>query len=553
MKQIIRAVVILSVNAAIFFSAVSCGTTANIPAEPAAEIQIDYIPDEQFTVEGFLAGVKNLSRSSKYDEALYEYKRISPKTKKRIGQNLDLYFFKAQLLNVSGDSHAALALTEELLKSYPKNEKLLSFKKTVKKQDFMQSLQEQFDSENQSGALALFDNLDEDLKDDFTLALIKASLLVSENRLDEAESECNHLDSINPNSVEVMEIRMSILERRGDSKQKNDQLKKIVAKDPYNAQANVELAEGAALKKNYKLAKKYYQTALVKDKKNEDALFGLAQMDYYLENDAQAKATLEKLLEVNPRNAQAYSYLAKLAYADNKYKIAVDNIEKAIEIDSKNYDYYLDYGLFLRSAGRFVDAENSWTKAIELVPGYFLAYAYRAGIYDEQNKFAEALSDYKKVVQLNPKYYFAYESIGILALHEKNYKDALAAFLKCRDYNKENISYPLMITYCYYQLGNENEAKKFSESVYRRMQDKGGIEFKMLRAYHDKAGFQSLPQQISALSSVNDRGKMYFYMGLFHELIGSPDSAKEFYSKVIDMNSPMFFEYRIAEWAVKAE
>ena len=61
MKQIIRAVVILSVNAAIFFSAVSCGTTANIPAEPAAEIQIDYIPDEQFTVEGFLAGVKNLT------------------------------------------------------------------------------------------------------------------------------------------------------------------------------------------------------------------------------------------------------------------------------------------------------------------------------------------------------------------------------------------------------------------------------------------------------------------------------------------------------------
>ena len=529
----------------------SCATT---PADSGQTIQTessDYIPDNEFTVEGFLENVKNIARTGDYASSLYEFQRISPKTKKRIGLNRELYYFKAQLLNVTDDSDSALKQADELLKKYPSDEKLITFRKNVKKQKFMSQLRKELDAENQSGAITLFDSLDDDFKNDFQLSLMKASLLTAENRLDEAEQECDRIDAFNPSSIEVMEIRLAITERRGDTKKKNEQLKKIVAKDPKNAQANIELAEGAAIKKNYGLAKKYYQTALSGNPKNEDALFGLAQMDYYLENDQAAKKTLERLLEINPSNAQAYSYLAKLAYADDKYKIAVNNIEKAIAIDDKNYDYYLDYGLFLRSAGRFKDAEDSWTKAIALKPDYFLAYAYRAGIYDEQNKFKEALADYKKVIQFNPKYYFAYESIGILALHEKNYKDALFAFQTCRDYNKENISYPLMITYCYYMLGNENEAKKFSESVYRRLSDKGSMDYKMLRAYHDKNGFQTFPQQIAALKNINERGKMYFYLALFYELSGSTEAAKEFYSKVLNMNSPMFFEYRLAEWAVE--
>ena len=81
---------------------------------------------------------------------------------------------------------------------------------------------------------------------------------------------------------------------------------------------------------------------------------------------------------------------------------------------------------------KFKEAEEAWTKAIELDPTYFLAYAYRAGIRDEQDKFKEALEDYNKVLECNPKYYYAYENIGILALHEKDYRTAGSAFYECR-------------------------------------------------------------------------------------------------------------------------
>ena len=60
-----------------------------------------------------------------------------------------------------------------------------------------------------------------------------------------------------------------------------------------------------------------------------------------------------------------------------------------------------------------------------------------------------------------------------------------------------------------------------------------------------------LPQRIAALKNRNLRGKMYFYLGLFYDMFGGKEAAKEYYTKVVEMNSPMFFEYRLAEWSIK--
>ena len=33
-------------------------------------------------------------------------------------------------------------------------------------------------------------------------------------------------------------------------------------------------------------------------------------------------------------------------------------------------------------------------------------------------------------------------------------------------------------------------------------------------------------------------------------MFGAEEGAKEYYAKVVSMNTPMFFEYRLAEWRV---
>ncbi len=426
------------------------------------------------------------------------------------------------------------------------------------KADFVRRLQQVLQSGSVADALSLYDEVPADYATDTDLCLLKASLLVSSNKLAEAKAICEDLDKREPGNEDVVELLAYIARLQGNTTEQTKQLKTLLAKDQYNVRANIGLAESAFDKKNYSLARQYYQRALVREPENEDALFGLGQSDYFLGSknpsmDKEAEASFKKILEKNPTYAPAYAYLAKLASANSQYKIASDYVQQAIKYDGENYNYVLDYGMYECKLGHFDAAEREWTKAIGMQPSYFLAYAYRGGLYDEQDMVSKALEDYLNVIKCNPDYYYAYESIGVLALHEKQWARARAAFQKCYEFDKgQNISYPLMITYCYYMEGNKLEAKKFSDKILRKM-DRSSIEYAMLRVWHDQAGEMPLPQKIAALDNGNKKGKMYFYLGLYYDMFGGKEFAMENYTKVLGMNSPMIFEYRLAEWSLKPE
>ncbi len=417
------------------------------------------------------------------------------------------------------------------------------------KERFIYSLQEALENGTIQDALSLFDSIPQEESDDFDLQFLKAALLVSATEYNSAKTICNNLLTREPENTDVIELAATIAKAQGNTAERNKQLKVLLGLDAYNPAANIALAEDAFSKKNYKQSRQYYQKALVREPKNQDALFGVGQTSYYLEDDKRATSTFKQILKDDPYYAPAYSYLGKLAAADNEFKVASDYIKKAIALEPDNYDYVMDYGMYERDLGHYAEAEKAWTKAIQIQPDYFLAYAYRAGLLDEQDRFSDALRDYNMVVKLKPEYYYAYESIGVLAIHEKKWKTAREAFQKCFSYNANNISYPLMITYCYYMEGNSAMAKSFSDSVLRKL-DRSSIDYAMLRVYHDLAGEMPLPQKISHLSSRNQQGKMYFYLGLLYDMIGGSEASREYFTKVVAMNSPMFFEYRIAEWSV---
>ncbi|MGN0729333.1 tetratricopeptide repeat protein [Treponema sp.] len=426
-------------------------------------------------------------------------------------------------------------------------------KSEYSKTDFMEELQSALNKDGAEAALALYETkLPAKYADDFDLLFLKAAINVSAKNLDEAQALCTQLSARDPQNEDVASLAVAIAKMRGDKAERTKQINLLLEKDKMNSAANIELGEDMFFKKNYKQAKIYYKRALVREPENIDALRGAGQCDYYLENDEEAEKTFKKILEIDPQNTQAFLYLGKIAYAANEYKIASDYAKKALDNEPENYECNMDYGMYERYLGHYNSAEKAWTKAIEIEPDYFLAYAYRAGLYDEQDIFEKAIADYKKVVELNPDYYYAYESIGVLALHEENWTTAREAFMKCYERNKNNISYPLMITYCYYKEGNGTEAKNFSNQVLRKM-DRNSIEYSMLRVFHDRAGERPLPQRISAMTNRNLQGKMYYYLALFYDMFGGAEFANEYYAKVVSMNSPMFFEFRLAEWRTKGK
>lgn len=415
------------------------------------------------------------------------------------------------------------------------------------KTSFMKDLQKTLNEKGMDAAIKLFDKIPAESRNDSDLQIVKASLYLSDGKTLDAQKIVNELLANDGNNVDVLNLAANLAKIQNKSADWNKYIKAALAIDPNNAEANSALGDQQMAAKKYKLARSYYQKALTNEPGNLDALFGVGKSSYYLEDDEKAESTFKKMLEIDMDCAEAYAYLGKLAGARGENSSASKYALEAIKRDSNNYDYIMDYGMYENNMEHYANAEKAWTRAIEIEPDYFLGYAYRAGAYDVQGKFQQALDDYNMVVKTNPDYYYAYESIGVIALHEENWKQAREAFMKCAQYNKDNISYPLMVTYCYYMEKNSFEAKKYSDSVLRKL-DRSSIEYAMLRVYHDLAGEMPLPQKISTIQNSNKKGKMYFYLGLLYDMIGGKEASNKYFMEVVKLNGPQFFEYRIAEW-----
>ncbi len=402
-------------------------------------------------------------------------------------------------------------------------------------------------------AIALFDTIPSELADDLDLMIVLASLYVSDGQYDMAIKTADKVLIIDPENLSALEIKTLCAKAKGDNSAYSASVKQILATDPYNVQANIMQGDEQALNHKWKLARDAYTKALKTEPDNEDALYGYAKMTYYMDDLKLAKSTCQAILDKNPQNSEALALMGKLAAEDFNYVRAIKLTQDALEYDPDNYDFYLDIGTYYRYQGKYSESIKNWDKAVEILPDYFLAYAYLAGIYDEQGKFDQALYNYRKVIETNPDYYYAYESTAILEYHFGNYDNARKLFDQAYAYS-ENYSYKLMNIAMYLKEGKKVEAKKIADALMKKL-DRESTEYNMTRLFVDN---YSRNAETTLLNKINkeketDRnkyGKMIFYMGLFNEVNGSMEMAREYYSTVTAMQAPMFFEYRIAEWGL---
>ncbi len=83
---------------------------------------------------------------------------------------------------------------------------------------------------------------------------------------------------------------------------------------------------------------------------------------------------------------------------------------------------------------------------------------------------------------------------------------------------------------------------------------RNSLEYLMLRLYNDFGPTNAenqIVQKIQQEENKTKKGKMTFYLALYDEMKGRSESSKKIYSEVASLQSPMFFEFRLAEWKVK--
>lgn len=421
------------------------------------------------------------------------------------------------------------------------------------KLEFLRALQNHLNKNDIDAALDSFDAMSADLQDDADLQIIHASLLVSVGREKEAEEIGDALQKKYAGNIDVLELNAQIAAANGNTAKRDSIVQEILKIDPSNANANILQAERYALGRNFKLANNFYKKALESEPQNLTALFGYGQTAFYIDEQnfnglAESQKTLEQVLALDPNYAPAYFYLGKIAAEKQNYSSAMKYAEQAVAADSSNYDYYIDLGTYQSYLQKTGEAEQSWTKAISLEPDYFLAYTYRAELYKTQKKFDDALADFKQAAATNPDYYFAFESIGELEWRGQNWAASREAFQNALEKNSGNYSYQMMIAATYLKEKNLEACRKFLTPIMRGL-SRTSIEYEMMRLYLEGGvnAENALRSKLDKIDNSTERGRMWFYMGLYYELAGSA-AANEYYAKVAEMNAPLFFECDIAAW-----
>lgn len=416
---------------------------------------------------------------------------------------------------------------------------------------FVKNLQKLLAAGKTEEAIALFQELPDELKDDVELKMLLASLYISVGKYSEANEVAHIILAIDPQNIDALELLTLSARSSGDTKQYKIYAKQVLDSDPFNVQVNIMQGEDYALNRKYKLAKDAYAKALKTEPENADALYGFAQMNYYLDDLKTAKNSCLQLLDSNPQNAAALAFMGKISSEENNNIKAIKYVQESIAIDPYNYNSYMDLGKYYRNTGSFSKAYEAWDKAVELNPDYFLAYAFLAGCYDEQGVFDMALYNYHKVIETNPKYYYAYESAAVLEYHSGNYNEARRLFDIAYSYSA-NYSYKLLNAAMYFKEGDFFNGKKVINALLKTL-TRDSAEYNLVRLYgetYSRNAETTLITQINKEDNGTKRGKMLFYLGLYYEVFGSQEAAAEYYSKVTKMQAPMFFEYRLAEWGL---
>ncbi|MBR4823403.1 MAG: tetratricopeptide repeat protein [Spirochaetaceae bacterium] len=447
-------------------------------------------------------------------------------------------------LSAQSSKKAKQAQTKDVKETESKEEKAFSVS------EFARSLSDTVSTAGINEALKLFDTVPEENQNEYGIRYMHASLLLSAGRSKEAKPIAEKLLSENKKDKDVLFLNALIAKSLGERNKKSEYLQELIKLDPYNSEANAELGNEKMTAKAYKAAKEYFLKSLRGDPNYITGLFGYGQVCYYLGEFKEAKTAFDHILAINPREDIAWSYLAKLSAEKQEYPNAIDYVLKAIEYNPNYYNYWIDYGDYLRYSSKYEEAVKAFTRAIEITPDYFLAYVYRAAMYELLEKNNEALADYKQVVKLNSQYQYAYESIGILSWLEGNWTDCREAMQKAYAVDSDNISYQLMISTCYSKEGNKIKNKEFLTKMMKNL-DRQSPEYAILRLYFDGLGEADVLRKIRQVENVNLRGKLLYYMAVYYELNGGNEAAKTLYLEIQSMNAPMFFEYRLAKWALE--
>lgn len=144
--------------------------------------------------------------------------------------------------------------------------------------------------------------------------------------------------------------------------------------EPQPAMASMTVAQlekagdAARSQKDYELAVKYFQAALVKDRKNAVVYNKMGLAELKNGNFDASRSAFQKAIKINPKYTDALNNLGAVEYTQANFKGAIKQFKKAVALDETRATFHVNLGAAWFAQKKVERAIVEYARALELDP-----------------------------------------------------------------------------------------------------------------------------------------------------------------------------------------
>ncbi len=307
------------------------------------------------------------------------------------------------------NAYIGLATTYNALDSLPKAEEIFQQAIDMAPDEvriYRQMLDIYMDREDIKNSIRISKKLIELVPSDWIAQRRHGVLLLSDDRLDEADSLfASRIEFGDDNALNYFYRGVIAMqeERYHDAVPFLDSVTK---KEPEFADGWLNLGMAYSQQEKYDSAIADYRLGLIYCTQPQDSIRMTFALGAALERNGQfydAVDTFKGLLEVDSNHAATLNYLGyMLADRGEQLKYALQLIERALEISPDNAAYIDSYAWVQFKLGNYELALSELKKAVDLLNNDAVIYEHLGDVYNAMGNRAEAERNYRRALELSP-------------------------------------------------------------------------------------------------------------------------------------------------------
>lgn len=440
-------------------------------------------------------------------------------------QSLD----KAMAAYQSGEYDRAIAITDTLLKSTPKQGKALHIRASSRVELGIQT-----------GNAAMIRDGVADARESIGATQSKQPgyylpYLFGMTNLSMIEDQTKHAqDSINVSTQILDRLKMS----------DEDRANILYQRGLANLQINDTIDLGVS----------DFKAALNLVPKHIPSLTAMADTYAMSGKNDEALVAFNKFVEAHPEMPIAYNNRGMFYKQLDKKEEALTDFAKAIQLEPKFFVAHINHGYMLMELDRAVEAEKDFTMALSLQADNPSVLALRANAKLRQGKADSAIADYKKAIEIFPKNPMTHADLGFAYFFLKKYDEAFTQFDQAININgKMRFLNPW--TYASMILSGQGQEanNRFAGTVAKPDEERDWIDLLTLYLMGkiDEGTMLGKVNPEDAKAAIAQKCEAYFFIGLRTSAGGDAQAAKPYFRKCLETKASYLSAYRSAQFELQ--